>query len=153
MANEAYEYTLELVVQHARLSAAEIGTRLSGLASRSAVSVGDVNAGQRLARVSTWVFSPCDSRIDARRKLLRSSLAELVQALKPYSDVIRDLRSDGSVSCDVDIFSTETCSVCEFDALVLRDLGSIGVDINLCFYERDHQGGKGGKAEKDRHNP
>jgi len=146
MANDAYEYILELVVQHAHLSAIEIGHRFSGLVPRSAVSAGDITVGQRLARVSGWIFTPCDSRIDARRKLLSVSLAELAQMLKPYSDAIWELRSDGSVSCDVDIFSQGMCSVCDFGVHLLRDLGSIGVDVNLCFYDREP--GPSGKPVK-----
>jgi hypothetical protein len=137
MANEEYEYIVELVVQHSCLTATEIGKVFHGLAPRSAVSAGDITVGERRAKASVWIFSYCDSRVSARRKTLSVTLRELAKELRPYSNAILQLKSGGSVSFDVDIFSHGMCSACDFDSHLLRDLSSIEIDVNICFYERN----------------
>ncbi|MSR27421.1 MAG: hypothetical protein EXS06_10500 [Planctomycetaceae bacterium] len=137
MANDEYEYIVELVVQHPRLSATEIGECFHGLTPRSAVSAGDLTVGKRRAKASVWIFSFCDSRVSTRQKMLSDTLQQFADKLKPFSDAILQLKSGGSVSFDVDIFSHGMCSACDFYSHLLHDLNSIGVDLNLCFYERD----------------
>jgi hypothetical protein len=135
-----FKYAVNLIITHPSMEASRITDKLVELQPTKAVTAGDVrvfkSGQQRPAALSVWESRLHDeTELDSEAVPLTTFLEARLPSLRRYRDFFLEVRQDGHADLEIVWYSNSNHSAEVLDCGVLRELGEIGLslDLEICF--------------------
>jgi hypothetical protein len=133
-----FKYKVSLVLTHPSMEATDLTERLREFSPEKAISAGDMRSFKsglkRPAALTVWRTNLAGDYIDSETADLNEFLKSWLPRLRKHQDAFLDVNSGGDSRLEIEWRFSTTHSVEVLSPDVLKELGAIGLALDLEIY-------------------